>query len=126
MCICNSWFIVRRNAGLLNVRYTKSLKEFRLNIAEALILVEKEVTKRGRPSFEGVEQPQNKLRRPIMVRPVDDVRYDAVGHWPSHSDKGRCKRCKHGWSRIKCAKCGVVLCLNNVRNCFEDFHLINC
>ena len=33
------------------------------------------------------------VHRFVCPRPVDDVRYDGIGHWPVH-DKGRCRLCR--------------------------------
>jgi hypothetical protein len=47
-----------------------------------------------------------------------------VGHWPEHlADKSRCKLCIKSYSRMKCGKCNVALCLNKWNNCFKDFHV---
>lgn len=59
------------------------------------------------------------------TRPVADVRYDAVGHWPEYSqNRKRCKECIKYYSRMRCSKCNVALCLNRDRNCYKVFHVI--
>ena len=120
LCVCNSWLLARRDAKLLGQTYKMPLKKFRLQIASSLLLA-KRVPKRKRSSAEVVPVCE-KIRRISVKRPQDDVRYDATAHWPIHCDKGRCKNCKSGFSRMKCSKCRVILCFTNERNCFTDFH----
>lgn len=120
LCICNAWLLARRDANLLNEQFKKPLKKFRQEIATTLLLKDR-ATKRGRPSAENYA-PTRKIRRPVALRPQEDVRFDEKGHWPIHSDKGRCRNCTTGWSRMKCSKCGVILCWTGQRNCFLDFH----
>jgi hypothetical protein len=31
--------------------------------------------------------------------------------------------CVKSYSRMKCEKCNVALCLNKNNNCFKDFHI---
>jgi hypothetical protein len=50
-----------------------------------------EPRKRGRPTNSPKPGPSKK-RIEKAPRPVADVRYDGVGHWPQHLlDKSRCK-----------------------------------
>ena len=46
----------------------------------------------------------------VAPRPVVDVHYDGIGHWPVHDKKGRCRLCLKGWSCMKCLKCDTMLC----------------
>ena len=58
--------------------------------------------------------PEPPKRSKIAVRPVEDVQYDLVEHWPESVD-GKPQRCKleqcNGRSRVCCQKCNVHLCL---------------
>ena len=119
LCICNAWLLARRDANLLQEQFKKPLKKFRQEIATSLLLKNR-VTKRGRPSHENA--PISKIRRPVALRPQEDVRFDQTAHWPIHASKGRCRNCTSGWSRMKCSKCKVILCWTAERNCFLDFH----
>lgn len=119
LSICNAWLLARRDAKILGINYSKSLEQFRLEVSSSLLLANR-VPRRGRP-FADAESPE-KIRRPMSRRPQNDIRYDGVAHWPIDSDKGRCRNCRTGWSRMKCSKCDVLLCWTNQRNCFYDFH----
>ena len=97
LCVCNSWLLARRDAKLLGQTYKMLLKKFSLRIATSL-LVAKRVTKRKR-SAEAVPVCE-KIRKISVMRPQDDVRYDATANGPIHCDKGRCKNCKSSFSRM--------------------------
>jgi len=58
------------------------LIKFKMDIAYSLLLTGKvkPSSKRGRPSK--TPSPSSKKRRLFAQRPVDEVRYDQVGHWP--------------------------------------------
>ena len=96
------------------------LRNFRASITHALAKKAKLPRKRGQPSF-SPPQPAKHPRVTAATRPVEDVRRDDIGHWPVHSEKKmRCKLCATGFTRIKCSKCDLGLCLNS--NYFVDFH----
>ena len=103
----------------------KDLLAFKLSIAQALCMQGKDLSakKRGRPSSDVARELKKKQRRgPTKAIPTQDVRADAVGHWPQiDSVRQRCKfpKCT-GHTSIKCTKCDVHLCLN--KNCFCAFH----
>ena len=119
MCVCNAWLLYRRDIKLLDQGQHIPLRKFRTDIAFALQHASQ--PKRGRPSLEDAE-PAAKIRRFVAPRPVDDVRYDGIGHWPVHDKKGRCRQCRKGWSRMKCLKCETMLCFTGDKNCFVVFH----
>lgn len=99
----------------------KDLVVFRTSIAQALCLQGKDLMtkKRGQPSS---EFQKKQCRGPAKAIPTQEVRNDAVGHWPQiDSVQQRCKfpKCT-GHTGIKCTKCDFHLCLN--KNCFCAFH----
>jgi len=59
----------------------------------------------------------------MVYRPNDSIRTDGYGHLPEYCDKGRCRYCTKGTSRMKCVKCEVTLCFNQARNCFTQFNV---
>ena len=94
--------------------------------------------KRGRPSRDANEAITKKRRRPsrdadedapraprlrTVPRPQSDIRLDKVDHFPKyHEKRGRCRLCTKGYTQMMCTKCGVLLCLNKVNNCFMLYH----
>uniref|UniRef100_A0A3Q1EXC1 PiggyBac transposable element-derived protein 2-like n=1 Tax=Acanthochromis polyacanthus TaxID=80966 RepID=A0A3Q1EXC1_9TELE len=98
MVIVNSWLLYRRDCESLCVprKLQKDLLAFRISVARAL----------------------------SKAIPTQEVRSDAVGHWPVvERERQRCKhpKCK-GQTVFKCSKCNVHLCLNKNHNCFREFH----
>ena len=54
--------------------------------------------------------------------PCLDIYYDQIGHWPEPvNKKNHCRLCQ-AYSRTKCSKCKLSLCLLKDRNCFKDFY----
>ncbi|XP_049776145.1 piggyBac transposable element-derived protein 3-like [Schistocerca cancellata] len=80
------------------------LLDFHIHIASGLTMAGNVVHhKRGRPSTEDTQAPKKRL---VASRPIANVRYDEVGHWPQQShQEGHCKRCPKGFSRVSCIKC---------------------
>ena len=124
MCIVNAWLLYRRHCLQLSQTKYKTLVEFRAEVGHALLRNNKTADrKRGRPSLDTLEEVIPAKKKSHAARPVDDVRYDNVGHWPEHiENKQRCKHCIKAYSRIQCDKCKVHLCLNKNNNCFKLFH----
>lgn len=133
MAVVNSWLEYRRTAENLGVptKQVLDLIHFRQNLAEALILSGKlRAKKRGRPTSTP-SSPSLVVNNPMIaavtrkqVRPVEDVRFDNIGHMPIFSEKiGRCKKadCKSR-TYIQCTKCNVSLCISRDQNCFQYFH----
>ena len=123
VAVVNGWLLYRRHMEQKKVdkKAVLPLRNFRASIAHALAKKAKLPRKRGRPSS-SPPQPAKHPRATAATRPVEDVRYDNIAHWPVHSEKKmRCKLCATGFTRIKCSKCDLGLCLNN-NNCFVDFH----
>lgn len=133
VAIVNAWLLYRKDCNLRGTKH-KSLIDFRADIGNALL--QKNVCtlfrKSGRPTStesSPVGSPtlltamQNK-KKITMPTPVDDVRYDSYGHFPTHLDpKQRCRQCKTSYSRLGCVKCKVALCFTNTKNCFVEFHV---
>lgn len=108
ICINNAWLLYRREA-----KESKpfKLKEFRCAISKSLVTFQRVVTMTPRGS-------KKCLTPDCQV----DIRYDHVGHLPTFTTKGRCKKCIKGQTKFKCSKCNVRLCLTEERNCFYDYH----
>ena len=139
LTVVNAWLLYRR-CGMARSDSGKltGLHDFKACVAEGLCGEGKETPmsgkngrKRGRPCSvsplsQGCRPTEAKRFRSSAGRqPCDDVRFDAVGHWPKWSTaRQRCKRtmCK-GISRVVCSKCNVHLCFTQKKNCFHDYHI---
>ena len=103
----------------------KSLVVFSKELADSLIHANKGATAgngRGRPSKRQSTESTPTGKRPAVPVPVDAIRFDQIGHWPSAtSDKKRCRMC-NSYIRMKCEKCNLYFCMSD-RNCFKDFHV---
>lgn len=68
-----------------------------------------------------------KNRAATEKRPMNEIRYDAVNHWPELDGKKTGTRCKNEDCKQKshfyCSKCEVHLCLTKDRNCFKKYHI---
>ena len=61
-------------------------------------------------------------KKPTVAKPVLDVRYDGIHHWPElRETRNRYRVCSY-LRFIYCSKCHMCLCLQKGRNCFYDFH----
>ena len=113
-----------------------SFLQFMLEISNSLMYANKpsEIEpkkKRGRPAniIQESNSPQTSSSGSPFYRRKkisDEIRFDGVGHIPVHLEKERfaqrCKHCSTGFTKIKCQKCDLSLCLTSERNCFSDFH----
>ena len=103
----------------------KSFLSLSYHIANALINAYKVVVKVDRPSNRSSinESAAGPSKKAAVTTPCNDIRYDQVGHWPEAVEKKQ--RCQFGqaYSRTKCSKCQVSLCLLKERNCFKNFHV---
>jgi len=123
MCAVNAWLLYRHHCKQLNIVKYKSMLQFKSDTAEGLLRAGKDKLKKqkGRPSLR-TPTPPTKRRRLFAARPSEDVRFDNVDHWPNPTDeRQRCKHCSN-YSRMKCIKCDIYLCLNKNKNCFRLFH----
>ena len=104
------------------------LCQFQLNIANALVLgdKEKDTPKRVRSSSSSIPNgpsPAKKRYSTAFPNPVEDVRFDQAGHFPVFTEKqNRCRFCPKGNSHIMCRKCNFQLRLVKKRNCFYAFY----
>lgn len=74
-----------------------------------------------RPSEDEMDEEPSKRK---VDEATPEFRFDGVDHWPEPSDqKQRCKLCVTAYSRMRCEKCDVALCLNRNKNCFKRFHI---
>lgn len=133
LACANGWLEYTRNAKLLGIpkKDILDLLAFRAYVAEALIKADKPVMKRkGRPSSEQNSRsstPTTSKRPRTETRPISDVRFDNIGHFPSIDGKSYASRCKNpeckGQSRVMCVKCEIHLCLSKHKNCFMQYHI---
>lgn len=71
------------------------LLHFKSYVGEALILSGKvPLKKRGRPSQEPTT-PLPKKKKAAGKRPINEVRYDGIGHFPDYTDQKTQARCKN-------------------------------
>ncbi|KAF9408381.1 hypothetical protein HW555_011918 [Spodoptera exigua] len=114
--INNAWLLYRQNKNK-----EKSLKEFRLDIFESLVKKGKPVKERS--DITGDIKEDRKIKKPVVTRPIEDIRYDQVGHFPDSCSYGRCRYCKDGKTNVICIKCNQRLrFVAGKRNCFLNFH----
>lgn len=127
VAVVNGWLLYRRHQTQKQSPIAFSLVQFQSYIANALCKADKFVNserKRGRPLSNSPSAAPQVKRGPKCQMPINDVRFDRVDHFPEPVDnKGRCKLCKTGYSRITCTKCKVHLCLVKTKNCFTQFHV---
>lgn len=85
LAIINAWLLHREQYPKMNQ------KNFRIELGQTMCNIGKANTpKRGRPS--AAEQTEGKkIKNSAAKRPPIDVRMDEVGHWPTYSDRQRCK-----------------------------------
>ena len=123
MMVVQAWLTYRESTNPSRAERIP-LVDFKLEIADCLMLEGKALSKkRGRPSLDGQNEPK-KHKGKTTKAPSDNIRLDRVSHFPvAGCSRGRCKmpRC-NGFSRTKCCKCGVHLCLTRSSNCFLAFH----
>ena len=121
--IVTSWFQYIKDCQSFNVpkRKQKTLKLFRLELAEVLIL-------RGYNPLDKSSPGRHALRHTYTQNLPPQVRYDGSGHFPDWriGSRQRCIVCANDatpkFSYVACEKCNVYLCLNAARNCFRDYH----
>lgn len=119
ICVNNAWLLYRRHCAQKKLKKTLSLKRFRIEIFVSLS------AKRTVPTDMPGPAENKIIKKPVVPRPIDDLRYDGIGHLPSITDKGRCRMCKSGYSTMICIKCSTRLCIKRERNCFYEFHVKN-
>ncbi|CAH0730745.1 unnamed protein product, partial [Brenthis ino] len=119
ICVNNAWLMYRRDSTRKRIKKVKTLKEFRLEIYRALLQKGKNVDTTTIKDL----IPEEKIKNPKRPRPVDDIKYDNVDHFPEHGKEyGRCAYCKKGFTTVYCIKCNVRLCFVKDRNCHFNYH----
>lgn len=119
-CINNGWLLRRRHYRSKNIkRKDDHLKHFRYEVYAGLIKSNRQMAK---SSVQDSVAEENEIKKPATERPIDAIRYDAVDHWPEHTEYQRCKYCKKGQACTRCTKCNVHLCYVAKRNCFVAYH----
>ena len=125
LSVVNGWLLYHRHCTQKGVvtKDQMTFLQFQSAVSNALLLVGKQPqSKRGRPSI--TPPPEKRTKSHATPTPLNDVRYDGVGHIPDFSNKQqRCHFCPKGCSSVQCLKCKVQLCLVKGRNCFKDFHM---
>ncbi|XP_037778669.1 piggyBac transposable element-derived protein 3-like [Penaeus monodon] len=129
--VVNCWLLYRRDSSDLDIpeRKVMMLQEFKLSLAESLLLEGKNpmAKKRGRPSSNGGTAAQfaKKKKSSPATKPIpaEGVRTDGYHHYPVVTTRGRCKNpdCKSA-PVLYCQKCKVHLCITKDKNCFVEFH----
>ncbi|KAJ8879910.1 hypothetical protein PR048_020530 [Dryococelus australis] len=85
ICIVNAWRLYRHHCTQRGFTKHTPLLAFRSDIAHALLKAGHSVVrKRGWPSQDSPSPSAVKKRTPSIPNPVDDVRFDHIGHWPEH------------------------------------------
>ena len=87
-----------------------ALLHFQTSVATALLLAGKEPKQqRGRPSL--TPPPKKKTKAHSSPTPVNDVRYDGIGHLPDFSDKKQCLSLVYVYPScmmlLKCNNCKI-------------------
>ena len=125
----NAWNLCRRHFA----QYEKPrqqmlcLLKFSTALGNALIHANNKpvhINRPGRPSkctsCANCENTQSKCAS--VPTPYWDICYNQIGHWPEPVDKKDLCRLCQAYSRKKCSKCKLPLCLLKDRTCFKDFH----
>ena len=123
----NAWNLYRRHFIQYGdpVSKMKSFLLFSSDIVNALINAYKAVVKVDRLSKHSSIDKSAAVssKKAVVATPCNDIYYDQVGHWPEAVEKKRwCQFCQ-AYSRTKCSKCQVSLCLLKEKNWFKNFHV---
>lgn len=129
MTVVNSWLLYRREVNHLEVpkRKQMSLCEFKLKLADSLVLSGKSRGKKRKRSSNVTNAAylaKKKTGRTTKPIPGKEIRLDMIGHFPIISEKrGTCKLpgCT-GKISVFCMNCEAYLCCESKRNCFLEFH----
>ncbi|XP_065070858.1 uncharacterized protein LOC135695640, partial [Rhopilema esculentum] len=104
--VINGWLLYRRHCMQLGIpsKDELTLIQFQSMVANALTLAGKSTQpRRGRPSI--TPPPKKKTKCHAVATPINDVRFDNVGHIPDFEEKQqRCRYCPKGYSAVKCVK----------------------
>lgn len=126
VCIVNAWIFYRKVSKSNNIKKVKPLLAFKADIAHGLLTYGRKFPlKRKAGSRDHSQSPSGSSPRPGPSRVITlDARYDDIGHTAVYAKKLRCKYCKdvNAYSRIKCKKCDVNLCITQKKDCFDKYH----
>ena len=107
IALANAWFLYKRNCKILDNEKALPLRKFHAYVASALCAAKK--FPRGCPSLGSVP-----MKRKVQVNPapVEDIRFDGVGHFPSFGEKRqRCRNCPDRFSFVNCQKNARSICV---------------
>lgn len=125
ICNVNAWLLYRRFSEQLQVPKKSQLTylQFIKDVADGLLMAGKQPGRTpGRPKKRSLSPVPKVGKKPMVPKPIPDVRYDGLNHWPTFAEKrNRCRLCSI-LSFVYCSKCNMHLCLQKDRNCFHDFH----
>ncbi|KAK3929384.1 PiggyBac transposable element-derived protein 2 [Frankliniella fusca] len=123
LVLVNSYKLFCRDNQYTDQQIKDGNKDFRMKLISYWL--PKPVKKRGRPSAADVAAAANTSQQSSKKSPMPPtyIRVSENGHWPVHrSKRGRCRLCHNGYTTFMCEKCKVLLCLNQNRLCFTQFH----
>ena len=124
ICKVNGWLLYCRHCKQNSIasKHQMFLLSFVTDVSLALRQSSKPVLL-GRKKRLYSPPPPKVGKKPTLPKPVPDVRYDLIDHFPEFTEKrGRCRFCRMGYSYVICNKCRITLCLRKDQNCFYDFH----
>ena len=125
VCVINGWIIYRRHCKQKGVNSSDMLK-FLGSICETLRNQPENQRPRGRPSNDDhgrVDETTSSKRRCVSYKPTEEIRTDRTQpHFPTHTNRGRCRFCQTGHTTLMCQTCKMRLCLTKEKNCFTDYH----
>ena len=111
ICNVNVWLLYQRYMQQLNVRKSNQITflKFTKNCVSGLLLAGKQPSRTpGRPKQCSLSSTPNVGKKPTVAKPVLDVRYDGIHHWPEFREtRNRC-RVRSYLSFIYCSKCLCV------------------
>ena len=101
-----------------------TLLQFTKAVADSLLLARKNPNRSpGRRSKKRSLSPVQIVgKKPMAPKPIADVRYDEMHHWPEFGDERNIWRVCSMLSSTYRSKCKANLCIQKKRNCFHDFH----
>lgn len=134
MAVANCWLQYKNNADALKIPKDKQLTllNFKINLAEELILVGRPTPprKRSRPSTSpgnsNVQKTKVRCAKSLEFRTLSSVSQDQISHFPKYDEKKEATRCKKnncsGKTHIMCRKCNIHLCFTPKKDCFYNYH----
>ena len=125
ICNINAWLLYWRYMQQVNVWKSNQITclQFTKNCTSGLLLAGKLPYRTpGRCKKRSLSPTPNAGKKPTVAKPILDVRYDGIHHWPEFREtRNQCRVCSY-LSFIYCSKYHMCLCLQKGRNCFYDFH----